>query len=235
MAAEALNCPMCGASAKSEATRCEHCGTRLATIGCPSCFGLMFIGAKFCSHCGARAYRAEIGSTKHPCPRCKRLMGAVSVGESELLECGRCHGIWADAASLDQICADREKQAAVLGAATPLAEPANGKIEANIRYLPCPVCRKLMHRVNFARCSQVIVDVCKGHGTWFDQDELRRIVEFIKSGGMETARAREITELEERRRRAETATVANAWADRQASDVRLGVSSAGSLLRALFG
>ncbi len=48
-----------------------------------------------------------------------------------------------------------------------------------------------MNRVNFAHCSGVIVDVCKEHGTWFDADELRRIVEFIRAGGLVTTRARE--------------------------------------------
>ena len=37
-----------------------------------------------------------------------------------------------------------------------------------------------MNRVQFANCSHVIVDVCKPHGTWFDRDELRRIVELAQ-------------------------------------------------------
>jgi len=40
------------------------------------------------------------------------------------------------------------------------------------------------------------VDVCREHGTWFDKDELRRIVEFIRAGGLEQARADQIAELE---------------------------------------
>lgn len=57
-----------------------------------------------------------------------------------------------------------------------------------------------MNRINFARCSGVIVDICKGHGSWFDRDELTRIVEFIRAGGLDAARAREKTALEEERR-----------------------------------
>ncbi|MFN2453162.1 MAG: zf-TFIIB domain-containing protein [Pyrinomonadaceae bacterium] len=57
--------------------------------------------------------------------------------------------------------------------------------------MPCPECAQLMNRVNFAHCSSVIVDVCKEHGTWFDSDELRRIVEFIHAGGLTAARAQE--------------------------------------------
>jgi hypothetical protein len=60
-----------------------------------------------------------------------------------------------------------------------------------------------MNRVNFAHCSHVILDVCKAHGTWFDKDELRRTVEFIRAGGLEKARAHQIAQLEDERRRLE--------------------------------
>jgi hypothetical protein len=57
-----------------------------------------------------------------------------------------------------------------------------------------------MNRINFARCSGVIVDVCKGHGTWFDKQELTRIIEFIRDGGLEASRMKEKGQLEEERR-----------------------------------
>ena len=211
MSAQTLNCPMCGASAATEATRCEHCGARLATVSCPACFGMMFLGAKFCSHCGAKADRAEVPpDMRQLCPRCRVNMDAVVIGNTNLRECPRCEGIWAETASLQQICVDREKQAAVLGVAAPLPTNESGNIEKNIRYVPCPRCSKLMNRVNFANCSRVIVDVCRQHGTWFDRDELRRIVEFIRAGGLESARAREMAELEERRRQLSAAQTARA-------------------------
>jgi len=200
MEAETLNCPMCGAAAATDASRCDHCGARLATVACPSCFGLMFRGAKFCSHCGAEAVRTEVTTDQTQlCPRCHLAMSAVLIGKANLRECPRCEGVWADAASLEQICADRERQAAVLGVATTVSTPETVEIEKNIRYVPCPICRKLMNRVNFAHCSNVVVDVCKQHGTWFDKDELRRIVEFIRPGGLEKMRARELEELDRRR------------------------------------
>lgn len=191
---------MCGAAASSDATRCEHCGARLATVACPSCFGMIFAGAKFCSHCGAKVERVEVESDKAElCPRCKIDLNAVMIGKNNLRECPQCEGIWVDVDSFNQICADREEQSAVLGAASSLPTDLTGAFEV-VRYLPCPVCRELMHRVNFAHCSHVIVDVCKPHGTWFDKDELRRIVEFIRAGGLEKARMMEIQELEQQRR-----------------------------------
>ena len=190
---------MCGAPAASESTRCEHCRAPLATIACPQCFGMMFVGAKYCSHCGAKADRREkADAVLEVCPRCRVNTQAVILGQTELRECPRCEGIWADTESLQEICTDRERQAAVLGVAAAVS-PAEGRSLEKITYLPCPVCRQLMHRVNFARCSNVIVDVCKPHGTWFDKDELRRIVEFIQAGGFDKARAHEIAELERKR------------------------------------
>jgi Zn-finger nucleic acid-binding protein len=134
---------------------------------------------------------------------------ATQIGKTDLRECPRCAGIWADAAALQQICLDREQQAAVLGAAITITAPDAARLE-NVRYVPCPVCKKLMNRVNFARCSNVVVDVCKTHGTWFDQEELRRIVEFIRAGGLDKARTREIEELERQRRELTAAQIAAA-------------------------
>jgi hypothetical protein len=58
-----------------------------------------------------------------------------------------------------------------------------------------------MHRMNFAKCSGVIVDVCRPHGVWFDMNELHRIVQFIKAGGLDRSRANEKTAIAEERRR----------------------------------
>jgi Zn-finger nucleic acid-binding protein len=127
-------------------------------------------------------------------------MEAVAVGASTLRECPQCDGLWVDVESFERICADREQQAAVLGAASPAPPHAMSGASGHVRYVPCPVCGQLMNRINFARCSGVIVDVCKGHGTWFDRNELQQIVEFIRAGGIEASRAKERREIEEERR-----------------------------------
>jgi len=198
MPAETLNCPMCGAAASSDAPQCEHCGARLATVACPKCFGMMFTGAKFCSHCGAGADRTELAAESHEmCPRCRIPMEAVLIGKANLEECPRCEGVWANTASVKQICEDTEEQTAVLGQAGSIPAPEDHDIEA-IHYVPCPVCKEIMNRVNFANCSHVVVNVCRQHGTWFDKDQLRQIVAFIRAGGFERARRIQIEELEEK-------------------------------------
>ena len=111
-------------------------------------------------------------------------------------ECGRCHGFWIDAESFRRICADHERQLDVLGAAT----PAPATPPRVFRYRGCPCCERLMNRYNFANASGVVIDACKGHGVWFDYDELRRIIEFIRAGGMEIARQRELEHAGEKQR-----------------------------------
>ncbi len=167
-------------------------------------------------------------------------MQAELIGKTEVQECPRCEGLWVDTASLEQICSDREKQAAVVGLGT-TAPPAGIMMEDKVRYLPCPVCHKLMNRVNFAHHSNVVVDLCKGHGTWFDRDELRRIVEFIRAGGLDAARARDLAELEEKKRLLESATIiggaratVNDSGGTGDSGWEAGVSLVGSLLKSLL-
>ena len=77
-------------------------------------------------------------------------------------------------------------------------DPTLDKIK--VRYFPCPQCGQLMNRMNFARCSGVIVDVCRGHGSWFDRDELRAIIEFIRAGGLQLSRQKEKFEIESERK-----------------------------------
>ena len=202
MSAQLLQCPACGAPATPEATRCDYCGSILATGTCPSCFAKLLAGAKFCSYCAATAVHAEpLAGDDHSCPRCRLTMKAVQIGDSTLRECPRCDGIWAEPQTLQGICTQREKQAAVLTLPAPAVKASS--LDTNFRYLPCPVCHKLMNRVSFAQGSHIVLDVCKAHGTWFDRDELRRTVEFISAGGLERARASQIAQLKEERRRLE--------------------------------
>jgi Zn-finger nucleic acid-binding protein len=125
-------------------------------------------------------------------------MVSVTIGSATVLECERCLGLWLDVPSFEKICADREQQSAVLGIAS--HAPTDAAHETSkVNYVPCPECSQLMNRLNFARCSGVIVDVCKQHGTWFDRDELSRIVEFVHGGGLTASRAKEKLEIAEQR------------------------------------
>ncbi len=168
--------------------------------------GMIFAGAPHCSHCGAEAARAAVAAGQSECPRCRPLrLNVTAVGEALVEDCVRCGGLWLDPKSFQKILDDREHQAAYVGLGAPRAMPHAAVPEGRVRYVPCPRCGKIMNRVNFARCSGVIVDVCKGHGVWFDADELRQIVEFVRAGGLDAARARDREDLETERKRLEHA------------------------------
>ncbi len=194
-----LRCPSCGAPVAPETRSCPYCETALALVSCPSCFAAIFQGAKHCSSCGAEVSRAAAEPRPvRPCPECRRDLAPVKVGSVLLDECLACGGVFVDPPSFERICAEREQQAVVLKASFPA--PAGRPSRAE-RYWPCPACGRLMNRQNFARLSGVIVDVCKGHGVWFNHGELQAIVEFVRAGGLDRAREREKTDLEEERRR----------------------------------
>lgn len=148
------------------------------------------------------------------CPRCRVNTKPIMLGPSKLRECPACEGLWLGNEALHQICTNRERQTTILGTAGDIL-PTTRLAPERVRYIPCPICKQLMHRVNFAKCSNVIVDVCKPHGTWFDKDELHRIVKFISAGGMDVARAKEREELERKRRELEAVKNAAAVRDRR--------------------
>ena len=200
MDAVTLNCPTCGAAAAPGATACTFCRARLATVGCPSCFGLVFVGSRHCAHCGARTERPDAaGAAEAACPRGCGPLTPVQLGGVELSECGGCGGVWLSEATFQRLCADGERQATLLAGAAAAPRGA-ATASGGVRYLPCPQCAAMMNRVNFARVSGVVIDSCREHGVWFDADELRRVVEFVRAGGLDVARGREREALAGERR-----------------------------------
>jgi Zn-finger nucleic acid-binding protein len=191
----ALHCPNCGSPAAPGDQTCQYCHAALATVGCPACFALMFEGSVYCPKCGARRARTEAaGGRTARCAACTGVMREVLLGDSALMECAGCHGMWIDAATFEHICADREAQAAVLHQWS--AAPPQTAVPA-IHYRPCVACGKMMNRLNFGRVSGTVVDVCKGHGTFLDAGELHLIVTFIQHGGLDRARQRQMQALKE--------------------------------------
>ena len=159
---------------------------------------------------------------------------SVNVGATAMLECESCFGLWLDVSTFEKVCADREQQSAVLGMATHAVSASHETSKVN--YVPCPECSQLMNRMNFARCSGVIVDICKQHGTWFDRDELSRIVEFISDGGLNASRARERIEIAEQREQLRDAQrTFDLHRASDAHETRLtGIASASGLLKFLL-
>jgi Zn-finger nucleic acid-binding protein len=124
-------------------------------------------------------------------------MHEIEIGTTAVLECDACHGTWIDAQTFERLCADREAQAAVLLQLTAGEHPA---AETTVHYRKCVTCGTMMNRLNFSKISGTVIDVCKGHGTFLDAGELHQIVTFIRGGGLERARQRQIDDLHEQER-----------------------------------
>ena len=210
MDAAALTCPQCGAAAAADAIQCTFCRVRLATTACASCFGLVFVGSRHCGHCGAAIAKADARRGEQPCPRGCGDLHRLTLGGVELDECTGCSGVWLSVDVFRRLCAEEEERAVFLGAE--LQERRTPAVAApTVRYVPCPECARMMNRVNFGKRSGIIVDSCAQHGTWFDADELRRVVEWVRDGGLDRARARERMQLEEERRLLATRQKIAAW------------------------
>ncbi|HYK87249.1 MAG TPA: zf-TFIIB domain-containing protein [Acidobacteriota bacterium] len=156
---------------------------------------------KHCPWCGNEASDGRpVEGVAAKCPRCNLDFLRVKVSKKTVSECPSCGGLWVENDTLREICTNREQQQAVMGFEPELTRPGTARTPRCERmYIPCPECKKLMNRQQFAGCSGVIVDWCKTHGTWFDRNELKQIVEFILAGGLSKSRERERIKLEEER------------------------------------
>jgi Zn-finger nucleic acid-binding protein len=151
----------------------------------------MFAGMDYCPHCGAKGARL-VNENAPPmrCPGCKSDMRAVTIGQTPTYECPSCAGQWLETSAFTQLCTSREQRGAAIAFTGVTTSAAVARVAPGgaVHYLPCPVCAKIMNRQNFGRRSGVVIDVCKGHGVWFDADELRATLAFIDSGEFEKAR-----------------------------------------------
>ena len=203
MEARVIRCSGCGASVPADAPQWPYCHAQLATVACPACFALVPLSASHCQCCGAAlAPRQSPTPDGASCPACAKPLVLARVGDLEVRECHACGGLWLDRAVFEQLGTSRERQGAVLGALPAPTAPPTVSLEV-VQYRPCPACHQRMNRVNYARRSGVVLDVCKDHGIWFDQDELRRVLAFISEGGLDRARELELEELKEAKRAAQ--------------------------------
>ncbi len=164
------NCKNCGAALTGTLLVCSYCKTRqdvdLAVV---------------------HRFTVENPQSERFCPRCHIPLQTVDLrlGEKFLIErCERCLGLFFDPGELEAFL---EKAVTNVHAVDTqrLNEVQNVKrsSEYPVTYIDCPVCRKLMNRINFGSRSGVIADQCRDHGLWLDGGELRQILEWMKAGG----------------------------------------------------
>ncbi|MBX3185676.1 MAG: zf-TFIIB domain-containing protein [Labilithrix sp.] len=202
---DAAPCPYCGNACPPLVRICPHCDVRLDAVRCQRCFTLQAPGEFACGRC-KQALELEplLDATDAPCPRCRHPLdaGAALAQGARVHECPRCGGIFLPRETLAEILCNAE-----VAGALPAGPPRRPRDLGEVRYLSCPLCHSSMNRVNFGKVSGVIVDVCKGHGTWFDAGELTSVVAFAAAGGLDKTRERERAEERVSRERSQEVRV----------------------------
>jgi Zn-finger nucleic acid-binding protein len=196
-----LACPHCGGAVSHDDTRCKYCAIELLEKACPRCMSRVFAGYKHCPHCGAELGIAAAPDPKAdmPCPRCSHVLQARLVGDIVIDECAHCNGVFIDTVAVERVINDANRRAPALLAALPTADVHVVPKPGEKFYVKCPMCHELMNRRQFASGAQIVVDVCKNHGTFFDVGELPAILQWATHGGVAIAPIRTDAEWEKLR------------------------------------
>jgi len=189
---QARKCANCGGRIEPGQTQCAYCQAELSAADasstlCPSCFKRMAQDAKHCPSCGIPI--APQALTAIPdgrrCPRCEGELLMRSLGESSVIECAACQGLWVKREDFEAFCRRAQERPDVVLEADAAAGPVrSSEPERKVFYVDCPTCGAQMVRRMFRykdRPSHVIIDFCRDHGVWFDRAELERIVAFVRS------------------------------------------------------
>ena len=215
-------CPRCFARIFQGYEHCPHCGADVSTPAQANPDGSA--RKRDCPRCAGT-----------PQDLMAHLVGGVLLDE-----CPACHGVWLDSAAVDRVLRERGEEAnhvlkemsapasdlAVADASAAPIDPGTAAIEqqaipepsilttpgATRVYISCPDCGTVMNRVNFARRSGIIVNVCRNHGTWFDDSELPRVIEFVLKGGVEESARKDARQALEDARRARSEAEAARYA-----------------------
>lgn len=205
----ALQCSSCGANLREGAKKCEYCAAeitieerRLAAV-CPGCFARASTEARFCMECGLKIQPQALIALEEgaSCPRCDGDLRSRDVGPAVVTECVNCGGLWLDEGHFDQLCAEADA-AELVSRGLEQHKPRADVDTDEVRYLKCVVCDDFMQRRNYASASGVIIDVCRKHGVWLDHRELERVLAFVREGGLDRARERQIERLKSQELRA---------------------------------
>jgi len=185
---EALECPRCGAAlpmtAAAAPVECSYCKSVVVPRPKPAPVHVIErvverVVVQSPSGPGTDAPRRapRAPRTSAPgvllCPRCDSKLFGANTGAITIHGCGMCGGIWLDNAASKRVVERMEPVALDLAdCASSRAQHTVDKTETGI---PCAVCGQAMQRTRVAEAT-VDVDICPEHGTWFDCDEMQRVM-----------------------------------------------------------
>ncbi len=163
-------CISCSAPLAPNNLVCDYCGTKNDT-----------------DLAGVHTYTTHEPESGRICPRCQVPMKTIDLklhGKFYIERCDTCMGLFFDPGELEVLLKASVKNVFHINR-TKLDHINNtmAKSHTSVRYVKCPVCEKIMNRINFGARSGVIVDRCAEHGVWLDGGELRHLFEWMKAGG----------------------------------------------------
>jgi Zn-finger nucleic acid-binding protein len=112
------------------------------------------------------------------CPRCaSAYLSSWKQAGNTLHACGGCGGIWVGHAVYARAVHEGDQQ--LIAFAEVAAKNQRARVADSGEQAPCPECSQLMSRM----CIQdtgVWLDICSGHGVWFDCEELRQVATWAE-------------------------------------------------------
>lgn len=187
-----MGCTKCGAPLPGKSNICRHCGTLndvdLRAVRVPTVQG---------------------PQSGRVCPECDTEMGSISLRldkEVFIERCETCSGIFFDPDELEAVIdASVSKVFEVDLERMAIISEEMSRDYTDVKYVRCPVCQTLMNRRNYGARSGVIVDLCSQHGVWLNGGELRRLLHWVKAGGLlhDREKRQKDKEQAERKRRQE--------------------------------
>lgn len=120
------------------------------------------------------------------CPQCREMLEIVDRATVVGYGCPSCGGIWLDSETTSRVEAKLDTQTIQVGeVAASLAQTPFPPHQASP---PCPLCETPM-RSYVVPGSDIEVDACAEHGTWFDRGELQTLVRelMMRADAQQTA------------------------------------------------
>lgn len=124
------------------------------------------------------------------CPKCAMPLMPQALEERNVGHCAGCNGVWVSVLEEKEVLQITPMVFSVDQLRRFRLHYQSVQFPRDTRYVPCPDCGQLMNRKVWGSHSGVIVDVCRDHGTWFDDGELEKVREYVKLGGVEYEKLR---------------------------------------------
>jgi Zn-finger nucleic acid-binding protein len=171
-------------------------------------------------------YGRAVADDELICPRCDLALASFSAFEAQLHRCERCDGVWVPTKFVVALAKKPELRARLM----PLARRTAGTVLSEVtpalaKPAFCAACRAKLARFEAGGSSRVFLDTCKAHGTWFDKDELGRVVAFLHANPKAELAAPEPEKAKRGRltKAKKPTSSSSTWGDNNDAEVAVGV------------